>query len=879
MPPYNCAFDAIDTMQTRPLLDIDEALLVSDVSAVVVTANERLSRALTRAFDEHRTRLDVKALPSPRVSTLSAYLRARHGVLLDDRVLLDESAQRLAWLELLPPETDVDGDGLYTQIADAWRLLHDWDLAGALQTIGDNENHRLFRDWSEAFIRAAKAARWITEPELPMVLAAAILRGDLAAENLLLVGFDVVPSNLQRLIDAHRSVGADVRFHAATDGPDKSIEMLSGENPQQELRAAIHWARNLLAEDDQPIAVGIALPNLTGRHEHVLSQLDAILHPNDFAPSPSASLYNISGGVALSGIPVVAAALELLEWLHERRHYARVDALLRSPFLDLGVDASRSHDAELPETYDAARFVRVVPSGILRQIVQRVTRLGLARLDAAVDEIRELLQLAGWPNLSRLSSDSFQAHRVFLSALDELRTNSTLVRPRDFAGMIAWVRSAADRRLFAPERPLARLQVLGYLETVGLRFTHLWVCGLGESNWPGPPDPNPFIPLRLQRAAGVPRTDPDGELAFCRRMTERWRSAAARVIFSYSRTRDDHPSRPSPLVGADVVAVEQQIDHRALASSHPYLVNTLGESLETRNEASVGEPSLDLLRHRGSALLRDQSACPFRAFARYRLHTVPRPLPHSLPDASERGIATHAALRGTFDRLGPEIDFTRVERAVLEGAVDAAVATAIAVYRRFPAAYRASERNRLREVVLEWLRIEATRVPFRVDAAEHAATLPLAGIDFDLRIDRIDRIHAGGAQLIIDFKTGPVSSNAVMGARPVEPQLAMYALCVANARAIAFAQVVAGECRMVGWTDHAHSDAVRGAGLRLAPAPAEFDAKWDALVQAWRERLTQLADEFRRGIATITPRDSLACRQCDLHALCRIREIAPFDAA
>ncbi len=870
-------------MQAGPLLELDDVVLTHCASAVVLTANERLSDALIRAYDAHHEQLGLSSWAAPRVTTLAAYMRGRHAVLTEgrrsERVLLSEVAQRLAWLEHQPPDANVDGDGLYAPIASAWRLLHDWELTAELPKLGDNENHRLFRDWADAFVRAAKVGRWITEPELPALLTSAILHREMAAETLLLVGFDVVPPSLRRFIEAHRSVGADVRFHAATDAPAANVETLSCEDPQQELRAAIYWARDLLRTANRPIAIGIALPNLTDRHEQVVSQVDAILRPNDFASSPAVSPYNISGGISLSDIPVIAAALDLLAWLHEPRHYTRVDALLRSPFFNFGIDASKSHDSGLPETYDAARFSRLA-SGVLPRIVARAKRLGYVRLDAAVDEIRRLLEIAGWPNARSLSSESFQAHRTFLQMIDELSAESALIRPRDFASMVARICSAADRRLFAPERPAAPLQILGYLETVGLQFTHLWVTGLGESDWPGPPDPNPFIPLRLQRTAGVPRSDADGELAFCRHMTRRWRGAAPSVTFSYSRTHDDHPSRPSSLVGGDVDAVESRFEPRTLAISHPYLVNTLGTRLEARNELGVGEVSLDRLRHRGSALLRDQSACPFRAFARYRLHATQGTPPHSFPDANERGVATHAALRDTFDRLGPEIDFARIEPAVIQATVDAAAADAIATYRRFPVAYQTSERDRLRDLVLEWLRIEAVRPGFCVFAAEHEAVLSLAGVDFDLRIDRIDQIHSEGGLLVIDFKTGPVNPNSVMGERPQEPQLPLYALSVANVGAIAFAQVRTGECRMVGWTDRHHIDAFAGDGVRLnAAPPVEFGGSWDALVQSWRDRLTLLADEFRNGVAAVKPRDTLACKQCDLHALCRIREMRRFDTA
>ena len=54
---------------------------------------------------------------------------------------------------------------------------------------------------------------------------------------------------------------------------------------------------------------------------------------------------------------------------------------------------------------------------------------------------------------------------------------------------------------------------------------------------------------------------------------------------------------------------------------------------------------------------------------------------------------------------------------------------------------------------------------------------------------------------------------------------------------------------------------------------------WDALMGRWRGELQTLADEIARGLASVTPKHPRqSCRDCSLHALCRIRELAPEAA-
>jgi hypothetical protein len=49
-------------------------------------------------------------------------------------------------------------DAIYDDVATAWQIVHDWDLAVGLQQFVDNDNHRLFRDWASRYRRAASAA-------------------------------------------------------------------------------------------------------------------------------------------------------------------------------------------------------------------------------------------------------------------------------------------------------------------------------------------------------------------------------------------------------------------------------------------------------------------------------------------------------------------------------------------------------------------------------------------------------------------------------------------------------------------------------------------------------------------------------------------------
>ncbi len=855
-------------MQPKPLITLDDVLLQYCSSGRIVTANERLATALLDSF-ERRVRGDVD-LPAPQVSTLDEYLRERLAQLPPNRsrTLLSAEAQRFVWLELTPELPDVDFDALYARVADAWRVMYDWQLSSLLDQFDDNENHRLFRDWAQLYLRAARQRGWITESEIPAAIELAVREGTLVAEPLLLLGFDVVPPSVERVLDAYRSAGATILHFEPAHPNSARVVTASCADADQELRAAIHWAKSALAEAQEPVSICVAVPNLVESHDRVVRQLDAILRPEDADPSAATSPYNVSGGVPLGAVPVVADALDFLDWLFQPFHHARIDALLRSPFLQLG-RASATDGERLPEWSDAARYAGLTRHSPLRDIVRQASIVGLLDLKDAVASARHLLSLAGWPDSSRLSSESYQAYSSFEALFDELAANSTFAQPRHFAATISQLRLAANRRLFAPERPRAAIQVLGYLETIGLEFTHLWVTGLNQLDWPGSPSPTPFIPMRHLRAASVSRSDVGGEVAFARRLMAHWRAAAGALALSHPLVRNDVPCRGSALL-QELDPIEAfEIVGPELALSHPYVVGHI--ALSQYENLEVGPLDAKRLRHRGTGIIRDQSACPFRAFARYRLHAPQHTTPHSFPNMTDRGVAVHLALRRLFDGVMAK-ENGAPDEALFAAASESATA-AVATLGQQPSLFRASEHARILTLLLEWLALERKRPPHRIIGNETSKNLTIGGITFDLRIDRIDE-SADGELLVMDYKTGPTNPNAVMGPRPEEPQLPMYALSTPGVAAVAFALVRTNECRLIGWSDRTFSTTQNTEQVRFNSA-GDGTGSWSRVLEDWRASLANLATEFRTGVAHVQPRDAAACDECNLHALCRIREIRP----
>ncbi|MCZ0941464.1 MAG: PD-(D/E)XK nuclease family protein, partial [Gammaproteobacteria bacterium] len=397
--------------------------------------------------------------------------------------------------------------------------------------------------------------------------------------------------------------------------------------------------------------------------------------------------------------------------------------------------------------------------------------------------------------------------------------------------------------------PPAPIQVLGYLETTGLQFSHLWVAGLSDANWPLSPAPNPLIPMDLQRQCGIPRIDHPSEGAFAQRRIQHWRTACHHLTTSWFPAQAEGGEACSALIRPlTEVSIDVAVgNHRR--RRHPWLAR-VPEPASEAAPPDQATPQDEEIRG-GTSLVRDQAECPFRAWAVHRLGLKAEQSVEPFPDALTRGTVVHEA----FHKL-----YRDHERPFSGNAVSTAVAATVAErLADTPARFRANEQSRIEAIIDAWLEHEAKRPAFSVIGLEQDAELTMPGARFFLRIDRIDQDAATGAQIVIDYKTGAVSVNRLLDERLVEPQLPMYALTDERIQAVLYARVGDEEIRLDGW------------GADSLSAGRSPEGGWDLLRDRWREQISALIEEFRSGKADVAPyRPPQTCRYCHLPSLCRV---------
>ena len=231
--------------------------------------------------------------------------------------------------------------------------------------------------------------------------------------------------------------------------------------------------------------------------------------------------------------------------------------------------------------------------------------------------------------------------------------------------------------------------------------------------------------------------------------------------------------------------------------------------------------------------------------------------------------ADPAALH-TRDDIVTAID-TKQLPAILDACIDAAMAARFGSTPHDPwqQACLAAERRRLRTRIEGWIDLEAERQPFTVEACEEKLPdVHVGDLRLRLRADRIDLL-GDNTRLLIDYKTGQISTSGWEGDRPDDPQLPLYAAYgnVENLSGVLFARIRAGKTAFEGHVRDALTQLSASAKKALVTVPYS-----DAMRDQWAVNLAKLADEFLRGEASVTP-EPHACDYCHFHSLCRIREL------
>ncbi|HLX24761.1 MAG TPA: PD-(D/E)XK nuclease family protein [Usitatibacter sp.] len=875
----------------------------------MLTPNLRLARALAREFDREQAGRGLSTWESADILTFGAFVqRAWEDAVYSAQgaavpLLLTPAQEQALWEETLraadAAERLVALAPAAAQCRDAWKLAHGWRIASKLRD-AQSVDTRAFADWSSRYERATREKGQTDAARLPDVIAPLLANPGIRLPRIVaLHGFDQMTPQAGEFIAALASRGIEVVEVAAASRASRArrIELTEAKD---EIDAAARWARARL-EANPHARIGVVVPELARSRARVQRIFARTMRPDHLVTGGAAAPpFEISLGQALADFPIVADALLVLELASGGAPFEHASRVVRSPFI-AGADSELGVRARLDERLRRRCGPYVSLTALARQCnspnAPRAAALvaaldGLAKFhDAGLSGRKglsewakgfsEALRIMGFPGERTLDSAESQALAKWHEALGELATVERVVANMDCDGALRRIEQLARDTIFQPEGADAPILVAGILESAGLEFDHLWVMGLTDDAWPLPARPNPFVPVAMQRAAGVPQADPSSSLELDRRITQGWSRAAGEVVFSHSKMRGESELSPSPLIAA-LPRVDLEDLSIAPAMSLRDAIRRAG-TIESIDDARA-PPSPAGVISGGTGLFRDQGACPFRAFAKYRIAcSDPPESPQPGLDPRDRGTIVHEMLKELWRALESKRRLDEASPGELRSIVEASVDKAIESVKRYRAdvlggAFGRLERARLVRVAYEWLDVERRRMDFSVVVTEEKKPATFGGVTVNVKLDRMDDVPGAG-HFVIDYKTGKASASGLMLPRPDEPQLPMYALSRENVAAVAFAQVRTGEMEFRGLAKvEKIAKGVEQAG-KGSTNVARFYSSWNDAMTRWRAELESLGTAFASGDARVDPkRGAETCKQCEQQPFCRIAEKSAFGA-
>ncbi|MFZ2631316.1 MAG: PD-(D/E)XK nuclease family protein [Desulfosalsimonadaceae bacterium] len=885
--------------------------MVENQSAVLVTVNQRLARYLKNQYNDRQYHSGRRVWETPLILPYGAWLEKLYNEAAISqqgsgqtgfRMLLSKTQEGRVWEQVIG-KWDLDQGRDLLQVSEtarpameAWELCREWRVPMNELGQAPSDDTAAFLEWAKSFERLCREKGWQDRAGLADAVMDLMQSGHIKApRQIILAGFDELSPCKSDMIQVMMSSGTGV--YALSDPLEAAVVLRhAASDAEAEMAAAACWGRACL-EGNPDSRIGIVVPDLRARRPALIRHLDDVFHPSRvLSPDDSGPrVYNISLGRPLSDYPVVIAALQILNFLYRPLDAAQYGAFLRSPFL-AGAEAEISLRALLDARIREAGETGLPLSAMIYYAAGHDTashRPGVScpKLHARLKSVQKLAQSLpnqqqpsewaryfqsisvemGWPGERTLTTDEYQAVGAWHDALAGFAALDRVCSKMDMAAAIDEFTRILAETTFQPETGDAPVQILGILESAGERFTHLWVMGLDAETWPPASRPNPFLPVWAQRRYHVPHGSPEREFEFARRTTDQLLGSASQVILSYPLRDGDTELAPSPLIegfeGFAFTGEDQGWRLRICQSA----------AMDTVIDRNGPEVNAETRISGGTGLLKAQAACPFSAFATFRLGARPLETPEPGLNARDRGNLVHKSLEFFWEHIKTHATLVNLPQEELTDvicrAVDQAVSQATKDHpRTFTRIFTRLETRRLKALLLEWLAVDRERFPFTVSDREKRLACTVGGLELKTFADRIDRLD-DGRLVIVDYKTGEPKVQDWFSERIAEPQLPLYSFAVNEPVAgVVFGQIRKGRVKYLGVAEEgtvisgvSSPDAI---GRDVQPFAAMSE-----VIAFWHHKIEILAQEVRQGIAWVAPvLGKTTCRYCGLGPLCRIKE-------
>lgn len=846
----------------------DKKTLLTEMyhEATVITPNNRLATQLLRDYSQLFISANFAA-KKPICIPYTNYLQISYNHIqhnfsdIPHPILLTKQQQTYLWKTILERSGyNSINIGLLNQIQDAWRRCKFWLVDISRDEFQQTSQTTQFQIWAKQFQNELSKLNAITNEQLvEYIIQNNFLNIPNKSNKIIWVAFDEYTPEQQALQNHLTGIGY-TNHHYDNNKAQATVLKYVAKDKQSELNQILAFVKKRLIKSQGQIA--IIIPNLADEEKVIKRLLDKHLPEQ----------YNISLGKSLCEFPLISHALQWLQVSDEiTNHQAKL--ILKSPYITSSKTEFKARSDILQNSHLLTKST-ISLSSLQAQCQIKSPKLGAALLNvtqypesAQIDNwiifFKKRLETLGFPGEYTLSSASYQSFSRLMALFDEFQElafiNPFMTKEEALNNFL----NLAKNSIFQLQQPSTQVVVLGLLEASGCAFDSIWMCNLNDKCLPNNTNFSAFIPISLQKELSMPHASTAREFEFARKQLQRLQNSASEIIFSYASFIDDIPMLACPLINHFPNYLPETISHQNNIHLTPY-------------EEKYRIPLENLNVKGGTYLLASQAKCPFKAFAEHRLHAdYPEEITEG-PNALERGRIIHKIMEEIWLQLESQKKLLSIDTNELDNLIEQIILKNIAsigsyddkqdtIARPLENIVKTVELARLKRLVMNALAWEMQREEFKVTSVEQKFQIELAGITFQVRVDRIDTIkqtEPTPKKIVIDYKSSLPISKPWNEDRPEEPQLLLYSLLDTSINTLIFMELKAGNIKISGFSAEK--------SLKKGITSVQKDMSWELHRDYWQQQLHDLATEFKSGICAPKPNKKSTCSQCNYQDLCRI---------
>jgi ATP-dependent helicase/nuclease subunit B len=862
---------------------------------LLLTGNKRLIPFLHKIYARYQQTQKKKVWSHLQFFTLSRWVEILWEKQFIEQTgfalrLLNQQQECLIWKTIIQQSTYSFLDSAQTakNAQQAWQLLQQALLNYRTTHFKQSNETETWQTWAMHFDNFCQDQAYIDLSSainhLILLFSKKILN---PPPRIFLIGFNEINPQYKKLLSVLEELHCQICYYAPVY-PQTKRQRLCLTDKETECHAMALWAYQSWQHGKKNIAC--VIPNLIEQRTHLFNTFTEIfteLAPSDIHPLP----FNIAAGNPLLEFSLIQTAMQLLG-LEDINAFSKIHSLLRSPYLG-GSQQEQAARAQLDITLRCTAENRLSLDQLLNvsyrhacpllshliadliPLIKKYPSYFLGKPSFWSDYFAKKLRALAWPGERSLTTSEFQLLECWSDLLTELASLDFILGDLSQTQALQQLCELINTTLFQTKTCYeAPIQVLGLLDSAGMYFDDLWVMGLDDRTWPTAAKPNPFIPYTLQCTHQIPYASSEREYYFASHLTKNLSTSAANIIFSHPAQHLDQILRPSVLIKS---LPEIELDDLKLPDYHAYAKKIMtAQCWEYYTEESAALPPESSFSA-GTQLMQSQAACPFQAYARYRLKAQFHPFPQNGLNARERGTLLHQVLEQFWNGVKDQASLLELTPQALDKLIHVAIDHCFNLFsQKRPLVFKTHfidiERQRLYALLSKLITIEKQRPVFSHTQHETKRQLTLGPLSFTLRIDRLDTLNATQS-MIIDYKTGVPSKIDWLEERCDYPQLPLYCLSYPETvRSFAMIYLRSDKITLQGISAE-ESPMQQLTPLKKLKTPLVLN-HWSDLLKHWQTFLEILALEFQQGVADVNPKHGPStCRQCDLQLLCRINHL------